>query len=162
MEVWPSGLAVQAGSPNHREPRWSRADVVSVPGKGPAGPGQVCDGKTNVCEPLLTHREKQTMASKLRVGPGPQDKGALLGVPSARELPVCGPGGARCIGGVSPSWALAWKRRTCRLDTDDRHKWVKVAPRSREGGPQAVSTVRGRVPMRGTGAERPVLAMKAL
>jgi hypothetical protein len=36
MEVWPSGLAVQAGSPNHRKLRRSRAVVVSVPGKGPA------------------------------------------------------------------------------------------------------------------------------
>lgn len=102
------------------------------------------------------------MASKLGMGLGPQDKGAPSGVPSAGELPVCGPGGARCIGGVSPSWALAWKWRTCRLDTDDRHEWVKVACRSQEGEPQAVDTARGRVPMRGTGAERPVVAMKVL
>ena len=30
MEVWPSGFAVQAGSPNHRKLRRSRAGVVSV------------------------------------------------------------------------------------------------------------------------------------
>lgn len=102
------------------------------------------------------------MASKLRMGLGLQDTGAPAGVPSARELPVCGSGGARCIGGVSSSWALAWKWRTCRLDTDDRHEGVKVALRSREGGPQAVDTARGRVPMRGTGAERPVIVMKVL
>jgi len=102
------------------------------------------------------------MASKLRFGSGPQDKGAPPGVPSARELPVCGSGGVRCIGGVSSSWALAWKWRTCRLDTDDQLQWVLSAHWSREGGPQTVNTVRGRVPMRGTGAERPVLAMKAL
>jgi hypothetical protein len=29
---------------------------VSVAGKGPLSAGQVCDGKTNVREPLLTHR----------------------------------------------------------------------------------------------------------
>jgi hypothetical protein len=29
---------------------------VSVAGKGPLSAGQVCDEKTNVCEPLLTHR----------------------------------------------------------------------------------------------------------
>jgi hypothetical protein len=54
---WPSGLAVQAGSPNHRKLRWLRAGVVSVPGKGPARPGQVSDEKTSMCEPLLTHRK---------------------------------------------------------------------------------------------------------
>jgi len=38
----------------------------------------------------------------------------------------------------------------------------RLAPRSREGGPQAAGTARGRVPMRGTGTDRPVVAMKAL
>ena len=33
--------------------------------------------------------------------------------------------------------------------------------RSREGGPQVVETARGRVPMRGTGADRLVVAVKA-
>jgi hypothetical protein len=32
---------------------------------------------------------------------------------------------------------------------------------SREGGPQAAETARGRVPMRGTGADRLVVAVKA-
>jgi hypothetical protein len=31
--------------------------VVSVAAKGPLPAGQVCDEKTNVCEPLLTHRQ---------------------------------------------------------------------------------------------------------
>ena len=56
MEVRPSGFAVQAGSPNHRKLRRSRAGVVSVAGKGPLSAGQVGDEKTNVREPLLTHR----------------------------------------------------------------------------------------------------------
>jgi hypothetical protein len=60
------------------------------------------------------------MASKLRSGRRSQDKGIPRGVPSARELPARGPGGARCKGGVSSSQALAWKWRTCRLDTDDQ------------------------------------------
>ncbi len=44
--------------------------------------------------------------------------------------------------------------------------WEPVAPivltgscRSREGGPQAAGTVRGRVPMRGTGTDRLVVAV---
>ncbi len=56
MEVWPSGFAVQAGSPNHRKLRRLRAGVVSVAVKGPLSAGQVGGEKTNVCEPLLTHR----------------------------------------------------------------------------------------------------------
>jgi len=38
--------------------------VVSAAGKGPLSAGQVCDEKTNVCEPLLMHRKNRTVASK--------------------------------------------------------------------------------------------------
>ena len=38
--------------------------------------------------------------------------------------------------------------------------WAVMARRSREGGPQAAETARGRVPMRGTGTDRLVVAMK--
>jgi hypothetical protein len=55
----PSGFAVQAEIPNHRKLRRLRAGVVSVAVKVPRVAGQVCDEKTNVCEPLLTHRKKQ-------------------------------------------------------------------------------------------------------
>ena len=53
-----------------------------------------------MCEPLLTHRNETTMASKLGSVGGPGTK-ARLGGSSVGELAVCGPGGARCIGGVS-------------------------------------------------------------
>jgi hypothetical protein len=66
------------------------------------------------------------------------------------------------IGGVSSSQALAWNRRTCRPDSDGQLKWVQVAPWSQEGDPQAANTASGRVPMRGTGTDRLVVAMKAL
>ena len=56
--------------------------------------------------------------------------------------------------------ARAWSRLS-------QGTWEPVAPilssagcRWREGGPQAATTVRGRVPMRGTGADRLVVAMK--
>ena len=55
---WPSGFAVQAGIPNHRKLRRSRAGVVSVAAKVPQSAGQVSDEKTNMCEPLLTHRKE--------------------------------------------------------------------------------------------------------
>jgi len=54
----PSGFAVQAEIPNHRKLRRLRAGVVSVAVEVPRVAGQVCDEKTNVCEPLLTHRKK--------------------------------------------------------------------------------------------------------
>ena len=38
--------------------------MVSVEGEGPLSAGQVGDEKTNVCEPLLTHRKNRTVASK--------------------------------------------------------------------------------------------------
>ena len=150
-----SGVAVQAEIPNHRRLRRLRAGVVSAAGDVSLLAGRVCDEKTNMCEPLLTHRNETTMASKLGSVGGPGTK-ARLGGPSVGELPVCGPGGARCIGGVSSLQALAWNRRTCRPDGDGRCFWP------REGEPQAANTASGRVPMRGTGADRPVVAVRAL
>ena len=149
------GVAVQAEIPNHRRLRRSRAGVVSAAGDVSLLAGRVCDEKTNMCEPLLTHRNETTMASKLGSVGGPGTK-ARCGGPSVGELPVCGPGGARCIGGVSSSQALAWNRRTCRPDRDGRGFWP------REGEPQAADTASARVPMRGTGADRPVVAVRAL
>ena len=55
---------MQAEHSNHRKLRRLRAGVVSVAVEGPLSAGQVCDEKTNVCEPLLTHRKNRTMASK--------------------------------------------------------------------------------------------------
>ena len=55
-----------------------------------------------MCEPLLTHRNEITMASKLGSVGGLGTK-ARRGGSSVGELAVCGPGGARCIGGVSSS-----------------------------------------------------------
>ena len=111
--------------------------------------------RLNMCEPLLTHRNETTMASKLGSVGGLGIK-ARCGGSSVGELAVCGPGGARCIGGVSSSQALAWNRRTCRPDRDGRCSWP------RGGEPQAANTASARVPMRGTGADRPVVAVRAL
>ena len=56
----PSGLAVQAGSPNHRDVMSVNAGVGSDHGNGSPRAGQVCDEKTNMVEPLLTHRKTMT------------------------------------------------------------------------------------------------------
>ena len=157
----PSGFAVQAEIPNHRKLRRLRAGVVSVAVKVPRVAGQVGDEKANVCEPLLTHRNKERWHRNRTVWGGPGQRRALRGASSTGERPACGPGGARCIGGASSSQALVGNRRTCRSDSDGRD-WTRLAYRSREGEPQAVMAVSGRVPMRGTGADRFVVAMKAL
>ena len=149
------GVAVQAEIANHRRLRRLRAGVVSAAVDVSLLAGRVCDEKTNMCEPLLTHRNETTMASKLGSVGGPGTK-ARCGGPSVGVLAVCGPGGARCIGGVSSSQALAWNRRTCRPDRDGRRCWP------REGEPQAADTASARVPMRGTGADRFVVAVRAL
>jgi hypothetical protein len=143
----PSGFAVQAEIPNHRKLRRLRAGVVSVAVKVPRV-WQVGDEKTNVCEPLLTHRNKQRRHRNRTVWGGPGQRRALRGASSTGERPACGPGGVRCIGGVSSSQALVWNRRTCRPDSDGR-EWVRLAYWSREGEPQAVMAASGRVPMRG-------------
>ena len=77
---------------------------------------EVCDGKTNMCEPLLTHRNRRMMDVKTGGGRNSRDKGLPVGQSSARRLTACCLGGVRCRGGVSPSRALARNRRTCRLD----------------------------------------------
>ena len=72
-------------------------------------------------------------ASKPGLGTRPGDKGPPYGGPSAGELPACGPGGARCKGGVSSSQALAWNRRTCRPDTGGQPEWPNLACWPRRG-----------------------------
>ena len=92
------------------------------------------DEKTNVCEPLLTHRKTSNRHQNPGLGLVPGTKARLMGVPSARERPACGSGGARCKGGVSSSQALAWNRRTCRFDTGGQPEGAILAcwpPRGR-------------------------------
>jgi|SRR5271157_4475537 len=98
-----------------------------------------------------------------RVVTYPWDYGVRKCVPSAGELPACGLSGVRCKGGVSSSQALAWNRRTCRLDRNGQFQRMMFCPAvGSEGEPQVSNTTRGRVPMRDTGADRLVVAMKAL
>src|SRR5271170_748867 len=65
------------------------------------------------------------------------------------------PDGVRHVGGASLVRALARNVGTCRPDT------VAGPPgRRREGDPQAAIAARGRVPSRGTGADRLVVALR--
>jgi hypothetical protein len=133
MEVGPPGSPCRRRTQTAAVSCRSRAGVGSDCGEGPLPAGQVCDEKTNMCEPLLTHRQKLKTASKPRQACGLGTKARPCGVPSARELPVCGPGGVRCKGGVSSLQALAWNRRTCRLDIGDQSKGATLAPWSSRG-----------------------------
>ena len=95
----------------------------------------MCDEKTNVSEPLLTHRNVERWHRNRGRHVTPGQRRALVACPQPGGGLRAGPGGARCIGGVSSSQALAWNRRTCRPDIDGQSKWVLSAPWSREGGP---------------------------
>ncbi len=131
--------------------------------KGPPGAGQVCDEKTNVCEPLLTHRNNPTTASK----PGSEVVPGMKARPAWRVLSQA----ATCV--------LAWRCPVYRWrelvagagmeqeNLSPRYRSGRSldgssSPGRREGDPQAANTARGRVPTRGTGAGRLVVVMKAL
>ena len=77
-----------------------------------------------------------------------QNRGVTLPPGSARGNPEDCPSGIRHVGGAKLNQALVRNVRTC-------------APMQRERS-QAAQTARIRVPMRGAGAEQPVVGMKAL
>ena len=153
---------MQAEHSNHRKLRRLRAGVVSVAVEGPLSAGQVCDEKTNVCEPLLTHRKNRTMASKPGSSGIPGMKARPLWCALSRE--------AACV----PAWrcpVYRWRELVVgagmeqeNLSSGDRlgEGGLGQPPDRRAGGPQTVATVRGRVPIRGTGADRLVVAVRAL
>ena len=156
MEVGPPGSPCRRRAQTAAVSCRSRAGVGSDCGKGLLTAGQVSDEKTNMCEPLLTHRNLERR-HRNRGGCSIPGQRHAWRVPSAGKRPACGPGGVRCRGGVSSSQALVWNRRTCRLETAGQG-WTAWP---REGGPHVAETAGGRVP-RGTGADRPVLVMKVL
>ena len=154
---------MQAEHSNHRKLRRLRAGVVSVAVEGPLSAGQVCDEKTNVCEPLLTHRKNRTMASK----PG------LSGIPGMKARPMWRAlsQAAACV----PAWrcpVYRWRELVVGAGMEQENLSSRYRsgrsggrvqpPGRREGDPQAAETVRGRVPMRGTGADRSAVAMRVL
>ena len=121
----------------------------------------MCDEKTNVCEPLLTHRNV-VMASK----PG---KYTALG-----ERRAVRRGRSQAAACVLAWWCPVYRWRELvagagmeQENLSSRYRLGRSldgrsSPGRREGDPQAANTARGRVPMRGTGAGWLVAAMKAL
>jgi len=154
---------VQAEHSNHRKLRRSRAGVVSVAVEGPLSAGQVCDEKTNVCEPLLTHRKNRTVTSK----PG------LSGIPGMKACPLwCALSREAACVPVRRCPVYRWRELVVGAGMEQenlssryrsgRSGGLGQPPGRREGDPQAGVTVRGRVPTRGTGADRSVVAMRVL
>ena len=60
MEVGPPGSPCRRGTQTAVVSCRSKAGVGSDCGNGPLSAGQVCDEKTNMVEPLLTHRKRMT------------------------------------------------------------------------------------------------------
>ena len=144
------------------KPPWCHAGqkpgVGSDHGNGSLSAGQVCDEKTNVVEPLLTHR-KTIDSIATGVGAYLRESTLLWARCSQR---------AACVSLWRCS-VLRWRElvvgagmeeeNLC-LDTDGQVVGL-VALWPREGGPWAAETVWGRVP-RGAGADRLVVAVKVL
>ena len=65
-------------------------------GKVPPGAGKVCDGKTNMCEPLLTHRNRENADIKTGGGRNSRDKGLPSGQALSQKPTACRLGGVRC------------------------------------------------------------------
>ncbi len=137
MRVGPSRSDCRVRSQTTPELLASRARVVSVRGKGGPRVRQVCVEKTNESEPLMMCR-KPWMSSKpgSNIWPGTE--------PGRR--PVYCLGGDRHEGGVSST-------------TGSRAERGNLSPRC-QGRPSSGRPMRGRVPIRGTGADRLVVAMK--
>ncbi len=146
-EVWSrtgdGGRPLEAGSQvqasHHCKLRSSRAMVVSVAGKGGTRSRQVGSGEASVSEPLMKCRNA---LDDVETGGESFSRDKLGGCPED-----C-PSGIRHAGGAKPDQALVWNVRTCRPDV--------------KGDVQAAKTARTRVPMRGTGAEQPVVGGKVL
>ena len=149
MGWWSSAAALQGEAANHRKLRRSRAGVVSVAEKARQRVRQVWAKKASASEPLMTCRNRiDDIETGLGMWPG-----RSLGEPA-----YC-PGGVRHGGGASLVRALVRNVGTCRPETagGQWREWPAVVAK---GEPQAAETVRGRVPMRGTGADRLVVAVK--
>ncbi len=112
------------------------AGVVSVAEKA-RKTRQVCAGKTNASEPLMTCRKRWNVA---------ETRLQLLAWDEARRKPVDWPSGDRHEDGVRPARGSCAERGN-------------LSPRC-QGRPPSGRPVRRRAPMRGTGTDGSAVAMK--
>ena len=113
--------------------------MVSVAAKGGTRSRQVGSGEASVSEPLMKCRNAM---GDVKTGGASISRDQLGGWPEGCSS------GIRHVGGAKPDQALVRNVRTCRPDV--------------KGDVQAAPTARARVPMRGTGAEWPVVGLKVL
>ncbi len=135
-EGWPLGLGLQDQGPNHRKLRRHNGRGGERCGKGGIT-RQVCAGKTNASEPLMTCRKRCNVA---------ETRLQLLAWDEARREPADWPSGDRHEDGVRPARGSCAERGS-------------LAPRC-QGRPPSGRTVRSRVPMRGAGTDGFVVAKK--
>ena len=135
-EGWPLGPGLQDQGPNHRKLRWHNGWGGERCGKG-GETRQVCAGKTNASEPLMTCRKRWDVA---------ETRFQLLAWDGARKVPADWPSGDRHEGGVRPARGSCAERGN-------------LAPRC-QGRPPSGRPARSRVPMRGAGTDGFVVAMK--
>src|SRR5215213_394453 len=146
-EVWrctrdegrPIEVRSQVPASNPCKLRSSRAIVVSVAVKGGRQSRQVRSGEASESEPLMTCRNAK---DDVKTGGSSILRDQFGGCPEGR------PSDIRHVGGAKPDQALVWNVRTCRS--------------AAKGDVQAAKPARTRVPMRGTGAEQPVVGWKVL
>ena len=138
-EGWPLEVGSQVQASNHCKLRSSRAMVVSVAAKGGTTSRQVGSGEASASKPLMTCRNSIDDATT---------GGVIFSRDKLGGCPEDCPSGIRHVSGAKPDQALARNVRTCRADV--------------KGAVQAAETVRTRVPMRGTGAEWPIVGSKVL
>ena len=149
---WTSAAALQGEAANHPELLRSRVVVVSVAGKVALPARQVWAKKASASEPLMTRR-----------------KGPIDDIETRPERTAWDePGGSlltgQAVSGVEV--ARAWSGLRCGtcepvVPRPRAASGASPGPRpSVEGRPPSGRSARGRVPMRGTGADRLVLALK--
>ena len=149
MVWWPFAVALQGEIANHREVRRSRAGVLSIAETARYQRVRCGSRRRAKAIPLLRRRKRRdgikTEASR------------YLGMSLGDNLPT-----AQMVPGIKV--ARAWLRLWCGT-------WEPVVSkvtlglgerpvRSSKGELQAAETARGRVPMRGTGADCPVVVTK--
>ncbi len=137
MRDRPLASGVQALVANRLELPWSRARVVSVKEKA----RQTCQvgvGKTSASEPLMKRRNCMVASEPRRLGCLGMSAGDTCLLPARRP-------------------ALRWRES----DLGSYLELENLSPRCQGRSPSG-SPTRIRVPMRGTGAEWPVVAMKVV
>jgi hypothetical protein len=150
---WPSAVALQGEAANHREVRRSRAGVLSVAEKARRERVRCGSRRRAKAIPPMRRRKRRD--------------GIKTGVES---LPWDQPGGCLLTGQVVPgvkaarAWSGLWCGTREPVAPMGRPASGAVLSCGRSSGARTPSSrsVRGRVVMRGTGADRPVVVMKVL